>query len=117
MLEDFDIQHDQPGFEADGRPVPIVLPEVYNEPPANDAARIDAGQLLNALLIIGKNDGSKPELAKIGEMVLLLGYETKSEYGAKNLRELGNWLGCSHVAARDKLNRLKAVFAREVADF
>jgi hypothetical protein len=105
------------GFADDGELVPIVPPEIYNEPLANDAFRIDAGQFLNVLLLFSKDARSKTDLSKISEMVVLLGYTAKCHDGPKSLREAGKWLGCSHVAASNRLNKLKAKFSREFAGF
>jgi hypothetical protein len=103
------------GFSDDGERVPIVRPAVgFNddgETPRTGRRGMDVEQLIDALL------SGNADTVKIGERAVMLSYLLPGcAYRPTSLRELGTRLGCSHVAARDKLNRLQAEFAGEFAD-
>ena len=51
-------------------------------------------------------------VADIGARSAMLGHILKSPNAPISLRELGRVLGCSHVAARTRLNAFKAELAR-----
>ena len=111
MSDDLDIQHDTPGFEADGRPVPIVEPDIYfDDPPAPENARGgDAVQFINAMM------QGTTSLEKIGARVVLASYALpKCLYRPKSLRELADWLDCSHPTAKKKFTTFLSEF---VGDF
>jgi hypothetical protein len=105
------------GFSDDGERVPIVRPadddgDGDGETPGTDRRGIDVEQLIDALL------SGNADATRIGERAVLLAYlMPRCTYRPRSLRELGARLGCSHVAARDKLNRVKAEFVKELDGF
>jgi hypothetical protein len=103
------------GFSDDGERVPIVRPSVGDdddgETPAIERSGMDVERLIDALI------SGNADTVQIGERAVILSYLLPGcAYRPNSLRELGARLGCSHVAARDKLNRLKVEFAGEFAD-
>ncbi len=91
-----------------GHPVPVVFPEVYDEPQPDAGLEIEP--VLDMLLC-----GCHSTQA-IGERALCLAFLMQGCVGRpRTLRELGAFMGCSHVAARARLNRFKASFAEDFA--
>jgi hypothetical protein len=114
------IQHkasvkNEAGFAfEDGERVPITEAEIHTDDPPADGrpSGLTIEQFANVILI------GNPSLAKIGERFLLWAYKAQlGAFAPKTLRELGGRLGCSHVAAGDRLNRLQAEIAGELPDF
>jgi hypothetical protein len=102
------------GFSEDGDRVPVVRPDVDDdsETPGTERSGMDVEQLIDALI------SGNADTVHIGERAVMLSFlMPRCAYRPKSLRELGARLGCSHVAARDKLNRLKTEFAREFDGF
>ena len=95
-------------FDDAGRPVPVTEPAVYDEPQeAGDG--LDLEPILDLFLL------AAPDARRVGERVVFLSYlMPRVAGGPKSLRELASWLGCSHVTARQRLNRFKADFARDL---
>jgi hypothetical protein len=96
-------------FEADGTPVPVAEPTVYDGP-AEAGDGLDLEPVLDLFLLAAR------DARQVGERVVFLSYLMPQVAGGpKSLRELATWLGCSHVAARVRLNRFKADFASELS--
>ena len=91
-----------------GHPVPVVFP-IYGDEPQPDAG-LELEPVLDMLLC-----GCRSTQA-IGERALCLAFLMERCAGRpRTLRELGAFMGCSHVAARARLNRFKASFAEDFA--
>ena len=96
-------------LQGDGKLESIWWPSFEEEAPEGG---VDVEQVLDLLM------SCKVSTARIGERAVLLSYlMPRCISRPKTLRELGSRLGCSHVAARDKLTKLKREFAEELADF
>jgi hypothetical protein len=96
-------------FDDSGRPVQTVEPEVYNEPDPEPAG-LELVPLLEWFLIGARDAG------EVGQRLVLLGYLIRAPGAPRSLRELAVWFGCSHTAARRRVSRFKADFARELQD-
>ena len=116
MLNDELIAPEMPlAFDDAGRPIPVTEP-VYDEVPGDEQGNDSALPDLLEWLLIGARNATEA-----GERAAFIGYLLNLEKvtvprAPKSLRELAGWLGCSHVAARAKVNRFKAVFIEENAD-
>jgi hypothetical protein len=112
-----DIQHKPPfkaesdfGFENDGR-VPITGPDIFPDDPPDADTPASAAKLLDSLLL-GTSD-----LSKIGARVVILAYcDRRCQRRPKSFRELGDWLGCSHTAARQKVSTFFRIIKGEIED-
>lgn len=99
------------GFEGNGERVPVAWPADHDEEP-QDVGGVEIEQVLD-LLMVGTVDARR-----IGERAVMLSYlMPRCLNRPKTLRELGCRLGCSHVAARARLTKLRREFAKEMADF
>jgi hypothetical protein len=100
------------GWEG-GERVPVVEPAAQGEE-AHRPEGVEVEPFLDALLTAAKDS------TEVGERVVFLAYLLSKQGGSgvatgpKSLRELGLWLGCSHVAAATRLNTFKAGFAEEL---
>ena len=98
------------GWEG-GERVPVVEPSAQEETlPGSKGVEVEP--FLDALLTAAKDS------TEVGERVVFLAYMLSQlkespgvATGPKSLRELGLWLGCSHVTAGARLNTFKAGFA------
>ena len=114
MSSPLDIEYGQPGFEADGRPVPTVEADIYFDDPAHvegDAlGGMDVTQFINALM------QGTTSLEKIGARVVLASFANpKCLYRPKSLRDLANWLDCSHPTAKKKFTTFSAEIIDDLA--
>jgi hypothetical protein len=98
-------------FDSDGRPVLVTEPAVYDEPQADGPGGLDLEPILDLFITGARNP------REVGERVAILAFlMPRVNSRAKSLRELGAFLGCSHVAARSRLNRLRRILASELSD-
>ena len=110
MPDDLDIQHAAPGFEADGRPVPMAEPNIYFDDPvpveADTLGGMDLVSFINAMM------QGTTSLEQIGARVVLTAFaQPKCFYRPKSLRELADWLDCSHPTAKKKFTTFLSDFA------
>lgn len=97
------------GFDDAGERVPVAWTAPGDAP---DGGGVDVEQVLD-LLMLGNADAQR-----VGERAILLAYlMPRCARRPQNLRQLGARIGCSHEAARQKLDRLRADFAKEITDF
>ncbi len=78
--------------------------------PSESGPAFEPERLLD-LLLAGCRDA-----AEAGERVAVMAYLMSGcHHRPRSHRELGQFLGCSHTAAADKVARVKAIFAEEFA--
>ncbi|HEY5233675.1 MAG TPA: hypothetical protein VIK35_09095 [Verrucomicrobiae bacterium] len=102
MSDALDNPHDPPGFEADGRPVPIVEPDIYfDDPPDDDAdtnaSRFELVQTLDLLLVGAHNR------EEIAERVLVLSMLLKRPAAPKSMTQFALWMDVSRTTAQRKM--------------
>jgi hypothetical protein len=97
-------------FDADGHPVQVDEPEVYDNPegpaPERDYAKVIG------LLVTGA-----PDAATAGRRALLLGFILKADGAPRTLADLGRTLGVSKQRAHVVLTQFRALLpeiAREI---
>jgi len=97
------------GFDDDGQIVPVVWPDAFDVHEQSSRSTLE-GAVLDFLL-------AAPTAALVGERSILISYILKTTAAPKTLRELGERLGVSHVAARSRLNKFKRQMLSELKDF
>ena len=91
--------HAPPGFEADGRPVPIVEPDIYfDDPPAADtnASHFDLDQTLD-MLLTGARDRDE-----IAARVLVLAMLLNRPAAPKSATQFALWMDIPRTTAQRK---------------
>jgi hypothetical protein len=101
MSDALDNPHDTPGFEADGRPVPIVEPDIFfDDPPAaaadTTANRFDLDQTLD-MLLVGAHDCDE-----IAARVLVLAMLLKRPAAPKTTMQFALWMDIPRTTAQRK---------------
>jgi hypothetical protein len=100
MSNALDNPHAPPGFEADGRPVPIVEPDIYFDDPAaaadTTASRFDLDQTLD-LLLTGARDRDE-----IAARVLVLSMLLNRPAAPKTMTQFALWLDIPRTTAQRK---------------
>ncbi len=118
MTHDASIQHkatfrqlDNQGFDDDGQIVPVKWPDDDDEEvlAGRNTSTLE-GAVLNLVI-------AAPTPALVGERSILLSYLYETSAAPKTLRELGERLGVSHVAARSRLNKFLGQMRSELKDF
>lgn len=105
MSDALDNPHAPPGFEADGRPVPIVEPDIFfDDPPVGDAdtnaSRFDLVQTLDLLLVGARNRD------EIAERVLVASMLAKHPAAPKSMTEFALWMDVSRPTAKRKFTSI-----------
>ena len=103
-----DNPHDDYGFDADGRPVPTVEPEIFfDDPPPETVTRSRGGMTLPQFIDFAM--GGRTTLEEIGAIVVLAAYsQPECFHRPKSLRELAIRLDCTHPTARKKFTTFLA---------
>ena len=101
MNNALDNPHAPPGFEADGRPVSIVEPDIYfDDPPAaaadTTASRFGLDQILD-MLLTGARDRDE-----IAARVLMLSMLLKRPAAPKNMMQFALWMDIPRTTAQRK---------------
>ena len=116
MTSDASIQHkatfrqlDDDAFDDEGQRVPVFWPDDYVDDDQAPRSTLE-GAVLDFLL-------AAPTAALVGERSILISYILKTTAAPKTLRELGERLGVSHVAARSRLNKFSRQMRSELKDF
>jgi hypothetical protein len=101
MNDALDNPHAPPGFEADGRPVPIVEADIFfDDPPSSDGDtnvnRFDLDQTLD-LLVTGAHDCDE-----IAARVLVLAMLLKRPAAPKSTTQFALWMNIPRTTAQRK---------------
>lgn len=101
------------GFGDDGELIAVVEADHDDAEPASIRAQGEIVYRLLSALIVGASD-----VRHIGERAILMAAAFRFPFApARTSRELGEWLGCSHVTASKKLATLSKDFPAIIESF
>jgi len=115
MSDALDNPHAPPGFEADGRPVPIVEPDIYFDDPPDDTEpappRLNTSQILETILHGARNP------FEISAKAVVLGMLQGCPSAPKTQTEFAALLGISRTTGQRLWARLFECLQADLAVF
>jgi hypothetical protein len=109
LSESHDIDHDEAGFESDGRGVPAIKPDIYFDDPPSAASDFDIEPFIDFLILGCKTPRD------IGEKVLFLAFLMRGvARRPDSYTALGAWMNVSGTTAKARLEAFKPIFIGEI---